>query len=136
MLDRAIADFEAKQEKEQDKVAWRVHEQSILDDLAFPLWMRCRECIEAGCKKYPKYLQFDVQPDTEAVVRSNITGKVLSVEYLSKSHTIAYRLGSITRRYSIRVDDDRQAVVWDHLHDVFRSPEELSDDLLSLIFTT
>lgn len=133
MLDRVIAEFEAQQEKEQDKAAWRIHEQRILEDLAFPLWMQCRECIEAGCKKHPKYLQFEVQPHTMAVVRSN--RKVLSVEYLPNSHTIGYQFGGITRRYAMRIDDDRQAVIWDRVREVFRSPEEMADDLLSLLFT-
>jgi hypothetical protein len=133
MLDRMIAEFEAQQEKEQDKAAWRVQEQRILEDLAFPLWMQCRKCIEAECKKHHKYLEFEVQPNTSAVVRCN--RKVLSVEYFSNSHTIAYQIGSLTRRYSMRIDDDRQAVVWDHIRNAYKSPEEIADDLLSLIFT-
>ncbi len=133
MLDRVIAEFEAQQEKEQDKAAWRIHEQRILEDLAFPLWMQCRECIEAECKNHPKHLKFEVQPNTMAVVRSN--RKVLSVEYFPNSHSIAYQFGRITRRYAMRVDDDRQAVIWDHVRDVLKSPEEIADDLLSLLFT-
>jgi hypothetical protein len=133
MLDRMIAEFEAQQEKEQDKAAWRVQEQRILEDLAFPLWMQCREYIEAECKKHSKYLQFEVQPNMMAVVRSN--RKVLSVEYFPNSYTIAYQIGSLTRRYSMRIDDNRQAAVWDHVHNVYKSPEEIADDLLSLIFT-
>jgi len=135
MLDRVIAEFEAQQEKEQDKAAWRIHEQRILEDLAFPLWMECRECIEAECKQHSKYLRFEVQPDTNVVVRSNKTKKVLSAEYFSRSHSIKYQFGRISRRYGMRVDDDRQAVIWDHVQDVFKSPEELADDLLSLFFT-
>ncbi len=133
MLDRVIAEFEAQQEKEQDKAAWRIHEQRILEDLAFPLWMQCRECIEVGCKKHPKHLRFEVQPMMMAVVRSN--RKVLSVEYHPNSHTITYEFGSIIRRYAIRIDDDRQAVIWDRVQDVFKSPEEMADDFLILLFT-
>jgi hypothetical protein len=134
MLDRAIADFEAKQEKEQDKAAWRIQEQRILEDLAFPLWMQCREHIEAECKKHPKYLRFEVEPNTTASVWSTNTRKIMSVEYFPNSHSIAYQFSGITRRYSMRIDDDRQAVIWDQVHDVFKSPEEIGDDLLSLIF--
>jgi hypothetical protein len=134
MLERVIAEFEDQQEKEQDKAAWRIHEQRILDDLAFPLWMQCRESIEVGCKKHPKYLQFEVQPDTNASVRNNKTKKYLTVEYLRNSHSIAYQFGRITRRYSIRINEDRQAVIWGHVQDVFKSPEEMADDLLSLLF--
>jgi hypothetical protein len=136
MLDRVIAEFDAQQETKQDRAAWLIYEQRILEDLAFPLWMQCRECIEDECKKHPKYLRFEIQPNTNAVVRSEKTRKILSVEYYPNSHSIAYQFGSITaRRYAMRVSDDRQAVVWDHIQDVFKTPEEIADDLLSLIFT-
>lgn len=135
MLERVIAEFEVQQEKEQDKAAWRVDEQRILEDLALPLWMQCRVHIEAECRKHPKYFQFELQPNMIASIRSNITKKILSIEYLSNSHTIAYQFGSITRHYAMRIDDDRQAVIWDRVRDVFKSPEELADDLLSLLFT-
>ena len=135
MLDRVIAEFETKREREENKTAWRVQEQRILEDLAFPLWIECRECIEAECKKHPKYLHFEVQPNTSAVVRSNTTPKILSVEYFPNSHSIAYHIGRISRRYSMRVDNDRQAVLWDRANDVFKSPEEIADDLLSLLFS-
>jgi hypothetical protein len=135
MLDRVIAEFEAQQEKEQDKAAWRVQEQRILEDLAFPLWMQCREHIEAGCRKYSQYLEFEVEPSTSASVRGKKSKTKLSVEYCPNSHTIAYQFGSITRRYSMRINDERQAVIWDQTKDVFKSAEEIADDLLSLLFT-
>lgn len=135
MLEQVIAKFEAKQEKEQDRTAWRVQEQRILEELAFPLWMECRNAIEMSCNKYSKHFYFEVQPDTNAVARSTETHKVLSVEYFPNSHTIAYQVGTITHRYTMRINDNRQAVILDQTRDVFKSPQEVADDLLSLLFS-
>lgn len=135
MLDRVIAEFEAQQEREQDKTAWCIQEQRILEDLAFPLWMQCRNAIETECKKYPKHLQFEVQPNTDASVRCPTIKKNLFVEYHPNSHSITYILGAVTRRYSMRVNNERQAVIWDQDRDIFKSAQDVADDLLSLLFS-
>jgi hypothetical protein len=134
MLDRVIAEFDAQQEREQDAATWRVQEQRILDDLGLPLWMECKGCIETECQKHSRHLCFEVQPNTDAVVRSDKSGKVLSVEYCPGSHSIACQCGRISRRYLMRVNNERQAVIWDQVRNVFKSPEEIADDLLSLLF--
>jgi hypothetical protein len=135
MLDRLIAEFDAQQEHAQSETAWRVEEQRILDEIAFPVWTQCRECIKTECERHSRHLWFEVQPDTDVVVRSRKNRKVLTVEYKPASKSIRYQCGGISRHYSIRVDEERQARIWDPAHDVFKSPEDVADELLALIFT-
>jgi len=50
MLDRAIAEFESEQEQRRENIAWRLEEQHVLEELAFPIWESCRSAMEVECK--------------------------------------------------------------------------------------
>lgn len=134
MLDRVIAEFDAQLEQDRDRASWRIEEQRILEDLAFPVWTSCRNAIETECKKRPRHLTFEVQPNTDAIVRSGKVRRVLSVEYRLASKSIWFKCGKVSGHYSIRIDDDRQARIWEPTHGIFTSPEEVADELLALIF--
>lgn len=134
MLDKAIAEFESQHELGREKIAWRLEEQHMLEELALPVWEACRSAMEAECKKRPKHLTFQVEPNTDAVVRNTKSRKLLSVTYRPASKSIGFKCGGMGGHYSIRIEDDRQAHFWNHNHDQFLSPEEVAEELLTLLF--
>jgi len=134
MLDRAIAKFESEEEQERENIAWRLEEQHMLEELAFPIWETCRSAMEVECKKRPNHLTFEVQPNTDAVVRGAKSRKVLSVTYRPASKSIGFKCGGSGGHYSIRIEDDRQARFWNPNRDQFLSPEDVAEELLTLLF--
>jgi hypothetical protein len=135
MLERIVAEFDAKLENEQVLAEWSLEEQRILADLGPHIWSRVRAAIETECKKFPRHFLFEVQPDTEASVRGLRARKVLSVEYREASKTISYRCGKTQGYYSLRVSRQRQAEIVDPETEHTKTPEELAEEILALIFS-
>jgi hypothetical protein len=132
-LDRVVAKFDAQQAKNQANAAWLVEEQRILEELALPVWRAVRTALEAKCGRFPRHFVFEVQPDTEALIRSGKSRRFLTVEYLSAAKAISYQCGNTSGYISIRIDEDREAALCDH--GVFKSPEDLTEELIALILS-
>ena len=127
MLNRAITQFEATEKQKQTDNASRLEERRILSELGPLTWKRFRAALEAQCNQYPKHFTFEVQPDTDAVVRGP-KGKKLSVQYLPASKVIAYESKGTAKTLQIRLNDDDEAMIRDG--NGFKSPEDAAEDLL------
>lgn len=127
MLNRAIAQFEATEKQKQTDTASRLQERRILSELGPLIWKRFRAALNAECLKYPKHFTFEVQPDTDAIVRGP-KGKKLLVQYLSAANVISYEFKGTSRTLPIRLNDEDEAMIRDG--NVFKSPEESAEDLL------
>ena len=127
MLNRTVAQFEANEKQKQDNAASRLEERRILSELGPLIWKRFRLALNAECNKYPKHFTFEVQPDTEAVVRGPKMKK-LSVQYLPAANVISYELKGSSGTLPIRLNDDDEAMIRDG--NVFKTPEEIAENLL------
>jgi hypothetical protein len=127
MLNRAIAQFEAIEKQKQTDNASRLEERRILSELGPLTWKRFRAALDAECNKYPKHFTFEVQPDTEAVIRGP-KGKNIFVQYLSAANVISYESKGMSGTLPIRLNDDDEAMIRDGNR--FKSPEESAEYLL------
>lgn len=127
MLDRAIAQFEAEEKQKQIDTASRSEERRILSELGPLVWKTFRAALEAGCGKYPKHFTFEVQPDTDAVMRGP-KGKKLIVQYLPASNVIAYESKGAAKTLPIRLNEYDEAMIRDG--NGFKTPEDVAEYLL------
>jgi hypothetical protein len=130
MLNRTVAQFEANEKQKQDNAASRLEERRILSELGPLIWKRFRVALNAECQKYPKHFTFEVQPDTDAIVRGP-KGKKLLVQYLSAANVISYESKGASGTLPIRLDDEDEAMIRDG--NVLKSPEESAEELLEML---
>jgi len=130
MLNRTVAQFEANEKQKQDNAASRLEERRILSELGPLTWKRFRAALESGCMKYPKHFTFEVQPETDAVIRGP-KGKKLCVQYLPAANVISYESKGAPGTLPIRLNDEDEAMIRDG--NVFKSPEESAEELLETL---
>ena len=111
-LDKVIASLEAGQQKQMLSDETFVRQQRILDELAPRLWSELRRTFQSECKSYPKYLTFEVQPETCAYIRCS-KGNRLETKYLPQSKTIEFRIGDTRGQYFIGLDEKNRAAIHD-----------------------
>ena len=111
MLDRLIATIEAESQKRDIGAERFVREQRILDELAPRLFKNLKAALRAEAEKYPNHFKWETHPETEAVIRGKSERpRVLEVGYLGDSKLVWVRCGEVEEEFSIRLDDQAQAV--------------------------
>lgn len=132
MLERLIATIDAEAQARSIRDEKFVREQRILDEAAPRIWQSLRATLKAEAEKYPKHFTFEVQPDTEVVIRG-ASRKVLEAEYLSESKSVIFRCGQVEGERLIRLDSQSRAVICDDEAKPYPSVGFVAERLLALI---
>jgi hypothetical protein len=136
MLDSVLASIEAQTKDQASVAADHARKHDILSELAPPLWAKFRHTLKVECEKRPKYFMFMVGADT--IVACKINHRALEVEYSPASKTIAFRImdkeaDDFIGRYSIRLDENDLAAIYDADRKILVSISSVVDKLLTLL---
>lgn len=130
MLERLIAAIEVEAQAQTVKDERFVREQRILDEAAPRIWKSLRDALKVEAGKYPKHFTFEVQPDTEVIIRG---AKVLEAEFLTESKAVVFRCGEVEGECVMRLDAQNRAVICDSEAKPYPSVGFVAEWMLSLI---
>jgi hypothetical protein len=131
MLDKLIAEEEKRERQQELSTQSFILRQDILSDLAPRLWKALRLSIQSWCKKHPNRFTFEVQADSQAVVRGK--RKILEVEYQQQSKRVFYQIGEVGGVIRIRLNDSDDAVFVDDEGLAYSGPEYVAELMLSAL---